>query len=180
MILVVRAQTNTLHCGYPHINHTGANAAPEKSQKRRESKSKKQPDDQNFLPRINSPWKVGAHVSSSGGVENSVVNAAMIGYVDFKIIYTILLRLKSSANAFALFLKSQRKWTSPPLSEHSIKTFKERMVEHKYSADMVLPHGSYLINLGNPDLYSISIPNNLCRLIDLLIEKNARNLMNAS
>ncbi|KAF9448286.1 AP endonuclease [Macrolepiota fuliginosa MF-IS2] len=87
-----------------------------------------------FIPRVKSLWKVGAHVSASGGVENAVTNAAKIG-----------------ANAFALFLKSQRKWTSPALTEESIKLFKERMKEHEYSAEVVLPHGSYLINLGNPD-----------------------------
>lgn len=38
-------------------------------------------DPTTFLPRISSPWKVGAHVSAAGGVENAVVNAAMIGYV---------------------------------------------------------------------------------------------------
>ncbi|XP_006457703.1 hypothetical protein AGABI2DRAFT_114752 [Agaricus bisporus var. bisporus H97] len=112
----------------------GPRQASEGLRKQRASKPKKEADVQTFLPRVNSPWKVGAHVSSAGGVENTVINAAMIG-----------------ANAFALFLKSQRKWTSPPLSEDSIKSFKERMIEHKYTADVVLPHGSYLINLGNPD-----------------------------
>ncbi|KAF8967369.1 xylose isomerase-like protein [Flammula alnicola] len=77
---------------------------------------------------------VGAHVSAAGGVENAVVNAVSIG-----------------ANAFALFVKSQRKWTSPPLTNDSITEFKKRMKEHKYTSRMVLPHGSYLINLGNPD-----------------------------
>ncbi|KAF8176776.1 xylose isomerase-like protein, partial [Pholiota molesta] len=77
---------------------------------------------------------VGAHVSAAKGVENSIINAASIG-----------------ANAFALFLKSQRKWTSPPLTESSIAEFKKRMEEHGYTSKMVLPHGSYLINLGNPD-----------------------------
>lgn len=61
--------------------------------------------------------------------------------------------LSIRANAFALFLKSQRKWISPPLTEGSIKKFKARMDEHKYSPDVILPHGSYLINLGNPDKY---------------------------
>ncbi|KAE9408628.1 AP endonuclease [Gymnopus androsaceus JB14] len=77
---------------------------------------------------------VGAHVSAAGGVENSVLNAAKIG-----------------ANAFALFLKSQRKWVSPALKESSIVSFKTLMKEHSYSPKQVLPHGSYLINLGNPD-----------------------------
>lgn len=97
-------------------------------------RAKKASKPETFLPRVNSPWKVGAHVSAAGGIENAVVNAVSIG-----------------ANAFALFLKSQRKWTSPVLSEYSIELFKEKMIEHNYSPDVVLPHGSYLINLGNPD-----------------------------
>ena len=55
------------------------------------------------------------------------------------------------ANAFAIFLKSQRKWESNALKEESITKFKERMKAFGYSASHVLPHGSYLVNLGNPD-----------------------------
>lgn len=77
---------------------------------------------------------IGAHVSASGGVENAPVNAHNIG-----------------ATAFALFTKNQRQWLSAPLSEKSIELFKERCVEFGYSADVILPHDSYLINLGNPN-----------------------------
>ncbi|EGO21301.1 hypothetical protein SERLADRAFT_373106 [Serpula lacrymans var. lacrymans S7.9] len=77
---------------------------------------------------------IGAHVSAAGGIEKAVHNAAVIG-----------------ANAFALFVKSQRKWTSPPLSPDSIEKFKSQMNTLGYSSSHVLPHGSYLINLGNPD-----------------------------
>ncbi|KAF6763904.1 xylose isomerase-like protein, partial [Ephemerocybe angulata] len=73
------------------------------------------------------------HVSAAGGVENAVLNAAAIG-----------------ANAFTLFLKSQRKWEGPSLSS-SIRLFKERMQEYGYEPKHVLLHGNYLINLGNPD-----------------------------
>ncbi|RDB22943.1 putative endonuclease 4 [Hypsizygus marmoreus] len=87
-----------------------------------------------FPERHGSQWKVGAHASAAGGVENAIVNAAAIG-----------------ANAFALFVKSQRKWTSPALTTTSITSFKARMEEYGYSSSVVLPHGSYLINLGNID-----------------------------
>ncbi|GLB34475.1 putative AP endonuclease family 2 [Lyophyllum shimeji] len=87
-----------------------------------------------FPTRVSTPWKVGAHVSAAGGVENAIPNAAAIG-----------------ANAFALFVKSQRKWESPPLTPESISLFKERMEEHGYCSSDILPHGSYLVNLGNPD-----------------------------
>ncbi|KAJ7041896.1 xylose isomerase-like protein [Mycena alexandri] len=79
-------------------------------------------------------WKVGAHVSAAGGLENAIINAAAIG-----------------ANSFALFVKSQRKWTSPPLTESTISSFKAALIEHGYEPRHILPHGSYLINLGNPD-----------------------------
>ncbi len=77
---------------------------------------------------------VGAHVSAAGGVENAPVRAAEI-----------------EASAFALFTKNQKRWVSPPLTEESIKAFKENLAESGISPDHVLPHDSYLINLGNPD-----------------------------
>ena len=78
---------------------------------------------------------VGAHVSASGGVENAVLNAAQIG-----------------ANGFALFTKNQRQWVAKPISEKSINKFKELMQEHGFNDDSVLPHDSYLINLGHPEI----------------------------
>ena len=60
-----------------------------------------------------------------------------------------------SANAFALFVKSQRKWDAPPLRAENIEAFKRRMQDLGYSSKYVLPHGSYLINLGNPDEYEL-------------------------
>ncbi|CAL1705842.1 unnamed protein product [Somion occarium] len=87
-----------------------------------------------FLPRPISDWKIGPHVSAAGGIENTVINAAALG-----------------ATAFALFLKSQRKWTAPPFKPESISLFKDRLREFGYSPDHILPHGSYLVNLGNPD-----------------------------
>ena len=77
---------------------------------------------------------VGAHVSANGGVENAPENAHLIG-----------------ATAFALFTKNQRQWFSSPLSEGSIAKFKERCAEYGYTASQILPHDSYLINLGSPD-----------------------------
>ncbi|TDL19144.1 AP endonuclease [Rickenella mellea] len=90
---------------------------------------------EDYPSRAVNDWKIGAHVSAAGGVENAIHNAAAVG-----------------ANAFALFLKSQRKWLSPDVTDESVKLFKSRMQEFNYSPRHVLPHGSYLINLGNPDL----------------------------
>ncbi len=77
---------------------------------------------------------IGAHVSAAGGVENAPVNAQEIG-----------------AKAFALFTKNQRQWKAAPLTEKSINLFKERCHELGFDMDYVLPHDSYLINLGHPD-----------------------------
>src|SRR5574344_1524166 len=76
---------------------------------------------------------LGAHVPASGGVENAPLNAHKIG-----------------ANAFALFTKNQRQWVAAPLSENSIVLFKQRCAELGFVADAILPHDSYLINLGHP------------------------------
>ena len=76
----------------------------------------------------------GAHVSASGGVENAVRNAKDIG-----------------ATAFALFTKNQRQWLAPALSAEQIATFKSAMAEAGYEAMQILPHDSYLINLGHPE-----------------------------
>ncbi len=77
---------------------------------------------------------VGAHVSASGGVENAPVNAYAIG-----------------AKAFALFTKNQRQWVSKPLTDKSISLFKENCEKYGYKPHQILPHDSYLINLGHPD-----------------------------
>ena len=77
---------------------------------------------------------IGAHVSASGGVGNAILNAEVIG-----------------ANAFALFTRNQRSWVSKPLAQLEIDGFKALLVERGFRPEMVLPHDSYLINLGSPD-----------------------------
>lgn len=61
--------------------------------------------------------------------------------------------MRDSATAFALFLKSQRKWESKDMSQISVEKFKERLKAFGYGPECVLPHGNYLVNLGNPDAY---------------------------
>ena len=77
---------------------------------------------------------IGAHVSASGGVENAPLNARAIG-----------------ATAFALFTKNQRQWNAAPLTPQQIAAFREACDECGYSAAQILPHDSYLINLGHPE-----------------------------
>lgn len=79
-------------------------------------------------------YYVGAHVSAAGGVENAPLNAAKIG-----------------ANAFALFTKNQRRWEAKPLTLGSIKKFRDTCERLKFKPEQILPHDSYLINLGHPD-----------------------------
>ena len=77
---------------------------------------------------------VGAHVSAQGGVENAPLNAHKIG-----------------AKAFALFTKNQRQWKAKPLSDENITAFKNNLHEVGITPEHVLPHDSYLINLGHPE-----------------------------
>ena len=77
---------------------------------------------------------VGAHISASGGVENAPLNAHGIG-----------------ARAFAFFTKNQKQWVAPPLTHKSIDAFRKRCDEFGFRPHQILPHDSYLINLGSPD-----------------------------
>ncbi|ACF46722.1 MAG: deoxyribonuclease IV [Prosthecochloris sp.] len=78
--------------------------------------------------------RIGAHVSIAGGIENAPMRAREIG-----------------ATAFAMFTKNQRQWNAPPLTTQSIDAFKNNCAECGYHARHILPHDSYLINLGSPD-----------------------------
>ncbi len=77
---------------------------------------------------------VGAHVSAEGGVQNAPLNANAIG-----------------ARAFALFTKNQRQWFSNPLSASSISEFRKNCEKFDFKPFQILPHDSYLINLGHPE-----------------------------
>jgi deoxyribonuclease IV len=77
---------------------------------------------------------IGAHVSAEGGVQNSPLNANSIG-----------------AKAFALFTKNQRQWFANPLSQKSISDFRNNCEKLNYKPFQILPHDSYLINLGHPE-----------------------------
>lgn len=77
---------------------------------------------------------IGAHVKVTGGVESAPVNACKIG-----------------ANAFALFTKNQRQWVAKPLTQENISLFREGCAEYDFDSRYILPHDSYLINLGHPE-----------------------------
>ncbi|WP_260259771.1 deoxyribonuclease IV [Vibrio intestinalis] len=77
---------------------------------------------------------IGAHVSAAGGVDQAPMRARDIG-----------------ANAFALFTKNQRQWVAKPLEAKTISAFKANCKMLGFSAEHILPHDSYLINLGAPE-----------------------------
>ena len=78
--------------------------------------------------------KIGAHVSAAGGIFNAPKNANAI-----------------NANAFAFFTKNQRQWNAKPLNKDDIKLFREQCEHFNIETDYILPHDSYLINLGHPE-----------------------------
>jgi len=73
-------------------------------------------------------------VSAAGGVENAPLNAHKLG-----------------AGGFGLFTKNQRQWKAKPLTDKNIRAFKEHCEKYGYQPHQILPHDSYLINLGHPD-----------------------------
>ena len=78
---------------------------------------------------------VGAHVSASGGVDNAPLNAMAIG-----------------AKAFALFTKNQKQWVAKPLESETIDAFHRNLEKSGILPKHILPHDSYLINLGHPEV----------------------------
>ncbi|VAX76349.1 deoxyribonuclease IV [Buchnera aphidicola] len=77
---------------------------------------------------------IGAHVSSAGGLENSILRAHEL-----------------EATAFSLFLSNQLQWRIPILKEKTINNFVRLCKKYNYHSKSILPHSSYLVNLGHPD-----------------------------
>lgn len=77
---------------------------------------------------------IGAHVSTGQGVSRAPLNARLIG-----------------ARSFALFTRNPSRWTSKAISEVEADAFKINCELYGYTPDMILPHDSFLINLGSPD-----------------------------
>lgn len=77
---------------------------------------------------------IGAHVSASAGVSNTPINAHEIG-----------------AKSFALFTRNPSRWVSKPIPEKEILAFGVNCEKYGYTPDLILPHDSFLINLGSPE-----------------------------
>lgn len=86
---------------------------------------------------------VGAHVSASKGVENAPIRANEIG-----------------AKSFALFTRNASRWTSKELTTKQIDAFKRNCEDFGYRSNYILPHDSFLINLGSPDSYNLELSRN--------------------
>ncbi|KAK3709994.1 DNA-(apurinic or apyrimidinic site) lyase [Vermiconidia calcicola] len=114
----------------------GDKTVEKKPKRKRKTKEEKEAEAMPIAARtIGHKLLIGAHVSSAGGVHNSIVNCVHIG-----------------GNAFALFLKSQRKWANPPLADEHCTSFHANCKSHSYDqAQHVIPHGSYLVNLAHTD-----------------------------
>lgn len=77
---------------------------------------------------------IGAHVSVEGGVSTAPGRAYEIG-----------------AGSFAIFTRNPSRWTSPAIKEEEAERFRTNCEKYGYTAAQILPHDSYLINLGAPD-----------------------------
>lgn len=77
---------------------------------------------------------IGAHVSAAGGVDRAVERASEL-----------------EATAFALFTKNQRQWRAAPLTDEVISAFRLACEKYHYTPAQILPHDSFLINLGHPE-----------------------------
>ncbi|KAL8829831.1 MAG: hypothetical protein Q9191_001783 [Dirinaria sp. TL-2023a] len=114
----------------------GEGETPKKPIRKRKTKEEKEAEAMPLAARtVGLNMFVGAHVSCAKGVHNTVTNCLHIG-----------------GNAFAMFLKSQRKWENPPLQDEHRDRFRHLCGQHTYdAASHVLPHGSYLVNLAQED-----------------------------
>lgn len=76
--------------------------------------------------------RLGAHVSTRGGIANAPARATAIG-----------------ATAIQVFTKTPNQWREPPLDDTAIRDFRREL--RKSSVMQVVSHDSYLINLASPD-----------------------------
>ncbi|OCT46376.1 DNA-(apurinic or apyrimidinic site) lyase 1 [Cladophialophora carrionii] len=117
-------------------DETEVQTATPKPKRKRKTKEEKEAEAMPLAARtVGLKMYVGAHTSIAKGVENAITNCVHIG-----------------GNAFACFLKSQRKWDNPALKDENKDAFRKALLEHKYDGmQHIVPHGSYLVNLATED-----------------------------
>ncbi|KAJ9605328.1 DNA-(apurinic or apyrimidinic site) lyase [Cladophialophora chaetospira] len=118
------------------VNEVEDEASSAKPKRKRKTKEEKEAEAMPLAARtLGLNMYVGAHTSIAKGVENAITNCLHIG-----------------GNAFACFLKSQRKWENPELKDENRDAFRKALTEHKYDGmQHIVPHGSYLVNLATED-----------------------------
>lgn len=77
---------------------------------------------------------IGAHVSVDGGVSNAPLRAA-----------------EMNMKAFALFTRNPSRWKAAPISQKEANAFRDNCLRFGFTPEVILPHDSFLINLGAPD-----------------------------
>lgn len=77
---------------------------------------------------------IGAHVSVDGGVSNAPLRAA-----------------EMNMKAFALFTRNPSRWKAAPISPKEADAFRNNCLRFGFTPEVILPHDSFLINLGAPD-----------------------------
>lgn len=83
---------------------------------------------------------IGAHVSTEGGVSLAPARANEIG-----------------ARAFALFTRNASRWRSKAITAKEVDLFKRACEEYGFLPRYILPHDSFLINLGSPDAEKLAM-----------------------
>ena len=78
--------------------------------------------------------RLGAHVSTRGGVQHAPARGMAIG-----------------ASAIQLFTKTPNQWREPVLTDETVRAFRKNLRASRLR--MVVSHDSYLINLASPDPY---------------------------
>ena len=77
---------------------------------------------------------IGAHVSVDGGVSNAPLRAA-----------------EMNMKAFALFTRNPSRWKAAPIPQKEANAFRDNCLRLGLTPEVILPHDSFLINLGAPD-----------------------------
>jgi len=86
--------------------------------------------------------KLGVHVSISGGISNSVINATSIG-----------------CTSFQMFSRNPRQWKAKVLGDDEVMRFKEDLRQSSINPDSTVVHMPYLPNLSAPhsEMYEKSV-----------------------
>jgi len=133
----------------------GDGGKAEKVKRKRKTKEEKEAEAMPLAARtVGHKLFIGAHVSSGGGkyIKEPPIAHRSLANANEGVHNAPLNSVHIGANAFALFLKSQRKWANPPLVDDHCTSFHDHCKSQTYDQNQhVVPHGSYLVNLAHVD-----------------------------